>query len=410
MGKLTKSKIGALKTLTVEYIVWDDDIPGYGVRVYPSGKKTFFVQYRLGRRTRRLKLGGTSILTADQARNAAKKALGMLANGSDPASDRYALRNDITVSKLCDLYLTEGCTIKKPATLATDRGRITRHIKPLLGGRSVRDVKHSDIERFLNDVAAGKTAVDIKTKPHGRARVKGGRGTATRTVGLLGAIFSYAQRRQIRPDNPVRGIKRFKDRKMERFLSIDELTRLGFALSAAEVEGENKHALAAIYLLAVTGCRRSEVLTLKWGNIDWTAKCLVLPDSKTGHKIVPVGEAVLEKLRTLVPADGYVFPGNKPNKPFEGIQKVWVRVRARAGLSNVRLHDLRHTFISAGINNGLSLAVMGRIAGHKNTETTARYAHLVASSINIAADRVSSLVASALVSNNANVSPGTLDT
>lgn len=397
MTKLTKSRIDAAKPRDVEYLIWDHDLSGFGLRVFPTGRKTYFVQYRMGRRTRRLKLGTTSVLTADQARIAARKALGRVANGTDPAEERRAIRNDITVSALCDLYLSEACATKKPSTLATDRGRIARHIKPLLGNLAVGAVQQADVERFMKDVAAGKTAVDEKTGPQGWAHVTGGRGTASRTVGLLGSIFTYARKRALRPDNPVHGVRRFKDRRMERFLTFDELNRLGLALKEARKAGASQSAIAAIELLAMTGCRRGEILSLEWKHIDWDARCFVLPESKTGHKIVPVGEAVVVKLLSLRPenADGYVFPG-RAGGHYNGVQKVWKRVRTLAKLNDVRLHDLRHTFISTGINAGLSLSLMGKVAGHSDTQTTARYAHLIPGATHGAANQVSELVAKSM--------------
>lgn len=381
-----------------EYFLWDDDIAGFGLRVFPSGKKTYVVQYRLGRRTHRLKLGTHGALTADEARKLAKKALGDVAHGKDPALEGKRLKETISVSALCDLYLARGCATKRPSTLATDRGRIERHIKPLLGKLAAQTVKRSDVERFLKEVAEGKSATDVRTKSRGRARVTGGRGTASRTVGLLGAIFTFAQNSGLRDDNPVRGIKRFKDRRLERFLSSDELLRLGTALKEAGADGECRSAIAAIHLLALTGCRRGEVMTLRWGDVHERASCLVLRDSKTGHKIVPLGAAALDLIQKIpvgAPAD-FVFPGQE-GKPFQGIQKVWERVRARASLDDVRLHDLRHTFVSVGVASGLGLTMLGKIVGHRSAETTARYAHVAKSASHEAADAISLSIRNSLV-------------
>jgi len=264
---------------------------------------------------------------------------------------------------------------------------------------AVRSVQQTDVERFLKDVAGGKTAVDQKTKPRGRSRVRGGKGAATRTVGLLGAIFSYAQKLRIRADNPVRGVKRFEDRRMERFLTPNELRRLGAGIEAARAAGENSAALAIITLLALTGCRKSEILTLRWSDVRWEAACLVLGDSKTGYKTVPLGTPALRLLSQMRAggAKGYVFSGRE-DEHFKGLQKVWERVRARADLSDVRLHDLRHTYVSAGASDGVGLTVIGRVVGHRSTATTARYAHFARDVVHDAADRVSTLVAQSLLS------------
>jgi integrase len=381
-----------------EYFIWDDDIAGFGLRVYASGKKTYVAQYRFGRRTHRLKLGTHGALTPDEARKLAKKALGDVAHGRDPAYESKRLKETISVSGLCDLYLAQGCATKRTSTLATDRGRIERHIKPLLGRLAAQTVQRPDIEKFLKDIAAGRSATDVRTKLRGRARVRGGKGTASRTVGLLGAIFTFAQNSGLRDDNPVRGVKRFKDRRLERFLSSDELLRLGVALNEAQAEGERAGAIAAIHLLALTGCRRGEVMTLRWREVHRSAGCLVLPDSKTGHKIVPLGTAALDVLDQIPAGDpgDFVFPGQE-GKPFQGIQKVWERVRAKASLNGVRLHDLRHTFVSVGVASGLGLTMLGKIVGHRSPETTARYAHVAKDAAHMAADAISSAISNSLL-------------
>ena len=205
----------------------------------PSGVKTFIVEYRPGAGgrgvpKRRATLGRYGVLTPDEARDLAKGVLVRVHSGADPAGDKAKLRAELTVAQLCDLYLDEGCDTKKASTIATDRGRIERHIKPLLGRKRIGEVTRSDVERFMRDVANGKTAADVKTGKFGRAIVEGGKGTATRTVGLLGGIMSFAVSRRLRDDNPVRGVKRYPDKKGETFLSAAELGRIGAALTNAE--------------------------------------------------------------------------------------------------------------------------------------------------------------------------------
>jgi integrase len=239
-----------------------------------------------GRRAplRKLTLGNARVLTPEAARDAAETALAEVKLGSDPAALKSQKKREMTVSELCDLYLEEGTTTKKPSTLATDRGRIDRHIKPLLGKKLVTEVSHADVERFLRDVASGKTKADIKTKPRGVARVRGGQGTASRTLGLLGGIFSFAVRRKLRNDNPVRGVERFKDRKGERFLSPQELAKLGKALNEVQKEGANSTAITIIRLLVLTGARKSEIVALKASEIDLAHACLRLGDSKMDQR------------------------------------------------------------------------------------------------------------------------------
>jgi integrase len=322
----------------------------------------------------------------------------------DPAEARDEAKNDLTISDLCDLYRTEGCTTKKPSTLATDRGRIERHIKPVLGKMRVRQVRRADVERLLRDVADGKTATDKKTGPRGRAIVTGGKGAATKAVALLGAIYSFAVDRGFRPDNPVKGVKTFKIRNSERFLSAEELSRLGGALSGAEKEGANPYPIAAIRLLALTGARKSEVLSLRWerdsegaGYVDFDRGCLHLMDSKTGSKRVPLGAPALELLNNLprIESNPHVFPGNAGGR-YADLKRVWTKIRRRAGLEDVRLHDLRHSYASTAVASGDSLYLVGKILGHQQASTTQRYAHLSDDPLRDVADRTAKKIASAM--------------
>jgi integrase len=260
-ARLGKSVVDKAEPVATRYTIWDDKLAGFGVRISPAGMKTYVARYRAG--------GGRSgrrhgQLTADQARTAADKVISAATLGADPAADRMKARADLTVAALCELYFAEGCTTKKATTLYADRGRARRHIVPLLGSRRAGSVTRADVERFLADIAAGKTARTEMTRARGKAVVRGGPGTATRTVGLLGAIFTFAVSRGLRTDNPVRGVKRFKDRKMERFLSAEELGALGDALRAEEAAGGNAAATNVIRLLVVTGCRKNEFQPPSW--------------------------------------------------------------------------------------------------------------------------------------------------
>jgi len=297
----------------------------------------------------------------------------------------------MTVSELCDLYLAEGCSTKKQSTIGTDRGRVARHIKPLLGDRLVRDLKRADIERFMVDVANGKTATVEKTGPRGKAVVRGGKGTASRTVGFLGAILAFAVQREIRPDNPARGVKRFRGKSCDRFLSETELARLGKVLSEAETAGVNHFAIAAIRLLTLTGCRKNEILSMRWKWVDLERGVLRLPDSKTGEKTVYLGAAAIEFLRKLDRREGcpYVLPSDRGNGHFTALQGIWEWLRSKADLNDVRLHDLRHSFASFAAADGTSLLIIGKLLGHKNSATTARYAHLAEGRLRQAANQIS---------------------
>lgn len=399
-SKITKRTVDAMAPGEKDSFVWDGELRGFGLKVTPKGRKVFVLQYRLhGGVTRRFTIGQYgNPWTADSARIRAKELLGDVSRGIDPASEKTAEKQAKTVAQLCDMYLADGCGTKKASTVATDTGRIERHIKPLLGRKRVKDVSPADVRKFLTDVASGKTKANVKTGKHGRARVSGGKGTATRTVGLLGSIFSFAVEKGMRPDNPVRGVKRFPDQKNERFLSPVELARLGDALAAAERGGRNKVAIDAIRLLVLTGCRKSEVLTLQWPHVNFETGYLELPDSKTGQKRVPIGAPALELLTSLRRLEGnpYVFPGEKPGQHLVGLPRVWNAVRKEAELEDVRLHDLRHSFASVGAGAGMGLAVVGKLLGHRDPKTTARYAHIADDPAKSAADRISRAMSASL--------------
>lgn len=402
--RLTKRTVDALRPGATAWDGGDGGVKGFGVR-RQRRDRVYMLKYRIAGRQRWYVIGSHgSPWTVESARKEAKRLLGQVAKSKDPAATRAQTKAAGTVAELCDLYLTDAPTRvvrkmgqpKKASTLATDQGRIERHIKPLLGRMPVTAVTRQDVERFLADVAAGKTAVDVKTGPRGRAIVEGGEGAATRTAGLLGGIFSYAVEKGMRPDNPVRGVTRYKDRASKRYLSAVELAKLGEALAGGD--GENQIAIAAIRLLILTGCRKSEILAARREWVDMERGYLHLPDSKTGEKLVPLGAPALAVIAALPRVEGnpYLLPGDKKGMHYVGLPKAWERIRGRAGLADVRLHDLRHAFASVGASGGDSLLVIGALLGHRNSKTTQRYAHLQDDPLRAAADRISSTIAAAL--------------
>lgn len=400
--RISKTTVDSVKPSQRDVFFWDEQLKGFGLKVTPKGKKVYVCQYRVGGGaagiSRRQTIGAHGVLTPDGARAAAKQILGLAASGSDPAQEKQLKRKQITVAVLCDRYLAEGCGTKKPSTLATDKGRIERHIKPLLGRKKVPDVTRADIKRFLQDVAAGKTAVDVRTGKYGRARVSGGCGTASRTVGLLGGIFSFARDLELISVNPVQGVTRFADKRNNRFLSQNELVALGSAMRDSLTAGDNPAGVTIIRLLIFTGARKGEIEQLKWSEVDFEHRVLRLADSKTGQKILPLNSGALALLAECPRHEGsdFVFPAQKGRGHYVGTPKVWRRIRVAAGLPDVRLHDLRHSFASLAVSMGASLPMIGALLGHKNSVTTQRYAHLSDEPIRAVSDGVSKRIDDAL--------------
>jgi integrase len=320
------------------------------------------------------------------------------AEGQDPAAAKRAAKADLTIAELCDLYLAEGARTKKASTLAMDRSRIEGHVKPLLGRKKLGGLTRADIDRFLKDVAAGKTAKDTKTGLRGRSIVRGGQGVANRSLGMLGAILQFAVEQGLRSDNPARGVKKYREGRRTRFLSNDEIARLGEALKVAEAGGANPYAIAAIRLLVLTGCRKNEILSLKWDEVDIGGGFLRLADSKTGAKVVHLGAPARALLASLPRQanNPFVICGDRPGAHLVGLQKIWATVRAAANLNDVRLHDLRHSFASVAARSGESLLVIGKVLGHSTSAATGRYAHLSDDPVRMAVDATTKHIATAL--------------
>jgi integrase len=418
--KLTTTVLDRLEARASDYVAWCGALPGFGVRVRPSGRKSFIVQYDFNGKSRKVTVGTFGTLTVEQARKRATELLAKVQLGEDVAA-KPAVEANPTIAELCDEYLLKGCKHKKASTTLTDKGRIERHIKPLLGHVRVQDLKRRHIDDFFADVAAGKTAADVKTE-RGRVIVTGGEGTARRTVRLLGGILTYAVDREYISENPRKGVKIGKDKSGERFLSGDELRRLGDALREAETvglpwqfnEGANEkhrpkkaenqreviaeHAVAAIRLLLLTGCRLSEILKLEWANVDLERGFLRLPDSKTGKKDVVLGAPALKVLADIprVKGNPYVIVGEAKDKPRSDLKRPWKRITAHAGLTDLRLHDLRHSFASVGAASGMGLPIVGKLLGHSSPSTTARYAHLADDPLRRASDSIANSIAAAI--------------
>lgn len=392
-GKITKRLVDALTSEKVRFTLWDTQLKGFGVRVAASETKTYVVRYRtIGGADRLLHIARHGVLTAEEARERAAAVLAEVASGGDPQGTKVERREEMTMSELCDLYMKEGVTMKKETTLRIDRIRIARHIKPRLGRMKVTDIGRADIERLMVDVGAGR--IRGETTP----RTRGGIHAASRTVGLLGGIFTFAVEREFVKTNPTRGVKRYKDNRRDRFLSPAELGTLGDVLAELEKHGGDPRHINIIRLLALTGARKNEIARLKWSEIDRAMGMLRLEDSKTGAKVIRLGSAALKLIEGLR-ANGslYVFPDRRDLKrPIGNLDWAWVGIRKRAGMEDLRIHDLRHSFASAGLAGGEGLHLIGKLLGHSHVSTTSRYAHLADDPVRAAADRISESVAAAL--------------
>jgi len=383
MPKLTKRTVDAAEVRAGEYFVWDDDLPGFGLRVLPSGRKGYVVQYRAGRRSRRISLGPSTALACKQARTRAITVIAAVRNGEDPACKRDADRQVITVKELADRFDKEHIALRvKESTGKEYRRNLRRFILPALGRHRVTEVTRADVAKLHHD---------LRHIPY----------QANRCIEVISKMFSLAELWGLRSDgsNPRRHLKKYPEEKRERFLSPAELKRVGEVLREMESEGiELTSAIAAVRLLILTGCRLNEIMTLRWEHVDLAGKALRLPDSKTGAKVVHLGQPaidVLEKI-TKVEKNPWVIIGTIPSARLTDLQPFWQRVRARAGLKDVRIHDLRHTFASAAVASGQGLPMIGKLLGHTQVQTTARYAHLAADPVKAAAEQVASNIATSL--------------
>ncbi|MBN8968069.1 MAG: tyrosine-type recombinase/integrase [Rhizobiales bacterium] len=405
MTKLTKRVVDAADVREKDYFIWDDELPGFGLRVFASGKRSYLIQYRALGRTRRYTIGLHGIWTPETARQEAKAQLGRVARGDNPSEERQLDHQAMTVKELCTLYLKDlkaglilgkGGRPKKATTIVTDSGRIERHIIPLIGARRVKDLTKADINKVLKDIMAGKTRVSVKTKKlRGKAIVRGGAGTATRTVGLLGGILTYAVDAGIIDRNPAHGIKKPKDNVRKRRLSEAEYRTLGVMLREAAENEKYAMTVEIIRQIALTGCRRSEMISLMWSEADTEASCLRLADSKEGESIRPIGLPVVEYLeeRRKGGAEGtYVFPGQGDDNAIGSFPNHWEQLFKDSPLFDVTPHVLRHSFASIANDLGFTEVTIAALVGHSKGSVTSKYIHTLDTALIMAADTISGYI------------------
>jgi len=395
--RITKRIVDGLSADGADRFLWDSDVIGFGLRISPAGKLVYVLQYRIEGRQRRFKIGPHgSPWTPETARAEAQSLLGRIVDGVDPQQEKIAERKELTLTDLSEIYLNETLFTAKESSVRQASNNIENHILPLLGKRRVSKIERSDIEQMLRDIAAGKTARTVKKGHRRLSRVRGGKGAANQCVTTISAMLGVAVERKLRTDNPAIGVRKFPGKKMERFLSPAELARLGEALAAAASLGvESQYAIAALRLLVLTGCRKNEILKLKHSYIDRYHRCLRLPDSKTGAKVVHLGGPAMRIIAMVPTVEGnpYLLPGKKDGTHVTDLQAVWVRIRKTAGLDDVRIHDLRHSFASIGAATGDSMLIIGALLGHRSAKTTERYTHLSDHPLKSAAERISDEIA-----------------
>jgi integrase len=405
--RITKRTVDGFKAGDAEYFVWDDTLKGFGVRVQPSGAMSYVVKYSAGSGrgapTRRVTLARVGKVSPDQARDLAKKVLGSVAHGADPAAQKTADRKAETLNELAAMFLAEHVEAKRKASTAAHyRDVLERLVLPELGSRKAAKVTVADL---------AKLHAKLGEHPY----------QANRMLAIVGSLYSFAAKRHLLPHgtNPAWGIEKYREEGRERFLSTDELTRLGDAIREGETAGlpysvdetsskakhapkeENRrtvigpHAAAAMRLLILTGARLREILNLKWDYVDFERGMLLLPDSKTGKKAIVLNAPALAVLASLPRVGAYVIAGQSAG-PRADLKRPWQAVAKRAGLEGVRIHDLRHTHASVGAGAGLGLPIIGKLLGHAQAATTARYAHLDADPLRKASDRIGSHIAAAM--------------
>jgi integrase len=380
-GRISKRSVDALVCSAGKdrEFLWDDALAGFGVGAFPTGRKVYVVQYRQAGRSRRATIGEHGRLTPDEARSEAKKLLGVAEAGSDPIAERRKDRAIRTFGQVAKDFLILHVATKRKARTGNEYRRILQTcILPAIGSKRIVEVRRGDVARLHAKL------VDTPYE-------------ANRMLALVSSIWNWAAKRDEveLSANPCRGIERYSEQGRERFLTSDELARLGDALRETRID---PFAAAAIRLLILAGARLREILDAQWPHVDIERGVIFLPDSKTGKKPVYLSAAALEVLAGLSRIEGnpYIIPGEKAGQPKADLKKPWAAVCKAAGLEGVRLHDLRHSFASIGAGASMGLPVIGKLLGHSQAATTHRYAHLDADPLRRAVDTIGATISAAM--------------
>lgn len=382
--RITKRIVDQLTPGEKDVFAWDSEIKGFGVRCRPSGGKFYTLKTRAGGRQRWITIGRHgSPWTPDTARTEALRLLGEKAKGTDPASERDRRKKAVTVKELGGRFLADHVAHRcKPKTAHDYRHIVEKLIVPAVGHHNIADLSRADVSRLHHE---------HRDTPY----------LANRCLAVLSKMMNLAEEWGLRADgtNPCRHVKKYRESKRERFLDHEELRRLGKVLADAEAnEDESPFFIAAIRLLIFTGARLSEITTLRWNYVDLANGVIRLPDSKTGAKNLYLNAAAIDVLEALphMADNPFMIAGRKVGSHLVEMEKPWQRIRKKAGLENVRIHDLRHSFASMAVGSGMSLPMIGKLLGHTQAQTTARYAHLAADPVRAASNAVGQEIAAAM--------------
>lgn len=380
MSRLTKKIIESSPLKAKPYFIFDTSIKGFCVRITPTGNRTYYVQYIKNKKVKRFAIGNHGIITCENARDKAIKLLASIKDNFDPQHDKQQKNNELTLSELSQRFMDEHVKLRcKKTTQINYNLTLNKHILPKIGHLKITEITRKDV-------------ADLHHKLHHSIY------TANRSLEVISKMFNLAEMWGLRPDhsNPCKHLKKYPEKRRERYLKKEEALRLGNILDEMKrYPDENISAIYCIQLTLLTGCRVGEIRTLKWEYIDNENYAFNLPDSKTGAKIVYVGNVVISLIEEIKnhPArpsnNPYVIWGREDGSCLYNIQKPWRRFRKLADLDDLRIHDLRHSFASFAISSGMSLEIIGKLLGHKVVQTTARYAHLMAEPMKEAASSVS---------------------